>query len=160
MEINNRKTMALMRVMLLLYLLLVVKLIILKYPMSREMLLSWSPEVVTQKISSANFTPLDTIKMYIQYHHQLNSFENLVGNVVAFIPLGILLPMAFKKTKGFFTMCFYSLLIISTVEFTQLFTGLGEFDVDDILLNFAGAITGYILWRKLYKEKKRNLQKR
>lgn len=102
-------------------------------------------ETVMNKISSANFVPLHTIKMYMNFPSAYWAIINLVGNVVVFIPLGFLLPMVFKKLKGFTRTFFASLFAILIIEFGQLFTGLGQFDVDDILLNIIGASIGYFV---------------
>jgi glycopeptide antibiotics resistance protein len=42
------------------------------------------------------------------------------------------------------------------VEIIQLFSKVGSFDVDDILLNTAGAVCGYVLFLVLYVWHRRN----
>ncbi len=98
-----------------------------------------------EKWSTANLEPFQTIKLYWNWNHHYWSTINLVGNVVALIPFGYLLPASFPKIK-FFKTIFIGIIFILLIEFSQLFTGLGEFDVDDILLNFFGVLIGYILF--------------
>lgn len=68
-----------------------------------------------------------------------------LGNLLLFVPYGILLPMIFKinyvKTLLLF-LCF-----IFAVETTQLVTYLGYFDAEDILINTIGMTQGYISYR-------------
>ena len=70
------------------YLAVVIKVIIFKYPWEdlRMIINGWEQDVVWEGLDTANFTLFKTIKMYIDYSYMLNSFENLVGNVVVFIP--------------------------------------------------------------------------
>ncbi len=96
--------------------------------------------------------PFDTITRYtniVLHYPNSSSFAhcliNLVGNVVMFIPAGYLLPRIFKKQRNFFVFfltCFFTIL---AVEAIQLFTLLGCFDVDDIILNLFGMTLGYLL---------------
>lgn len=78
------------------------------------------------------------------------SFMNLLGNVVLFMPLGVFMGMYFKRwiiIKSFLV----GFLVSSAIEVIQ-FIGLSSrrADVDDILLNVAGALAGTILYL-LYK---------
>jgi glycopeptide antibiotics resistance protein len=82
--------------------------------------------------------------MYIDYSYKLNSFENLAGNIVVFIPFGFLLPMVLKRGRNFFVMLLNAFLFVTGIEVFQLFSAFGAFDVDDILLNCLGAVTGYL----------------
>ncbi|MCQ2537403.1 MAG: VanZ family protein [Lachnospiraceae bacterium] len=71
--------------------------------------------------------------------------SNFFGNIILFVPLGLFLTAIkrrFRKLKRFVPMVIVILVAIETV---QLFTLRGVFDVDDIILNFFGAICGFIL---------------
>lgn len=155
-----KKSQSMLKVIFFLYLLLVVRLIIFKYPMVtlREIASSWEKGVVLEGLDSANFTLFKTIRMYIDYAYKLNSFENLVGNVVVLIPFGFLLPYVLKWGKNFFVMLFNAFIFVLGIEVFQLFSAFGAFDVDDILLNCLGAVLGYLfylLWGLIGREKKR-----
>ncbi len=147
-----------MHVFFFLYLLIVVRLIIFKYPfyMLKDIAQGWEKGVILKGLDTANFTLFKTIRMYIDYAYKLNSFENLVGNVVVFIPFGFLLPYVLKNGKNFFVMLFNSVLFVLGIEFFQLFSAFGAFDVDDILLNCIGAIIGYVgflIWEKCTRDR-------
>ena len=68
---------------------------------------------------------------------------NLSGNVIGFIPFGILFPHLFKKRVSFTKFVLYALIIIASVEFIQLFTLRGSCDIDDLILNMLGSMIGY-----------------
>ncbi len=131
-----------------LYLLVLIKVIIFKYPYEqlRAIVDSWTKEVVWEGLSTANFTLFKTIKMYIRYADRLNSFENLVGNVVAFVPFGFLFPYVIRFGKNFFVMLFHAFIFVVGIEVFQLFSAFGAFDVDDILLNCLGAVIGWFCY--------------
>ena len=109
-----------------------------------------------------NLTPLVTIRRYwyilqtsVDRALLNHAVINLVGNVVMFVPLGIFLPGIFLKKPTFFGCFFAVVLIIAAVEAIQFFTLLGSLDIDDLILNLAGAIVGYIIWRICNKPCKR-----
>jgi len=100
----------------------------------------------------------------ISYHpfHALISFlkeiqrgrigMNFLGNIILFMPVGVLIPMVTdwkKMWKSVIAGVGLSLLI----EIIQLITSRGCFDPDDIILNGLGAVIGFGLYsaaRKLF----------
>lgn len=142
-----------------LYLLILAKLIILKLPlhMTIEILEDWHFEKVLTHLLDSNMTPFHTINNYlIAYRNQSVSdtilFYNLVGNVIAFIPFGILYPLCLGSQHKFFRVMKGSFLYIGMIELTQLVTVLGSFDVDDFILNLLGTLMGYIIYKGLKVE--------
>ena len=81
-----------------LYLVVLVNVIILKggTALTRS---SYRMEVsLSQKISGINIVPLRTIIPYLGGEPSIDiAMENLLGNILAFSPLGFLLPSLFKK---------------------------------------------------------------
>ncbi len=138
----------LVRVLFFLYLLFVLKVIVFKYPLERliEIASAWEKGVILEGLKHANFTLFKTIRMYVEYAYKLNSFENLVGNVVVFIPFGLLLPCVMKRGGNFWILLLNGLLLICGIEVFQLFSAFGAFDVDDILLNGIGVVLGYLIY--------------
>ena len=136
------------KLIFLIYLIAVIKVIIFKYPIEqlRAIASTWEKGVILEGLDTANFTLFKTIRMYIDYSYMLNSFENLVGNVVVFIPFGFLIPYVQKKGRNFFVMLINAFLFVLGIEVFQLFSAFGAFDVDDILLNCVGAILGYFFY--------------
>ena len=88
------------------------------------------------------------IKRFITYREQLGMFAvsaNLARNILIFVPYGFFISMA-SKSRGFFKTLFFSMGLSLCVEIAQLFTRVGSFDVDDILLNTIGGVIGYIIF--------------
>jgi len=137
------------RILFVLYILIVIKVIIFKYPYEelRAIASSWRRDVILEGLGTANFTPFKTIKMYIDYAYKLNSVENLAGNVLVFVPFGFLFPFVAREGERFFVMFVHAFVFILGIEVFQLFSAFGAFDVDDILLNCLGAAMGYGIYR-------------
>ena len=73
---------------------------------------------------------------------------NVGGNILLFIPLGIILYEFLGKRK----MLFYLLtgfLLSLTVETLQLSIHTGTFDVDDLIWNTTGTVLGFWIWKKM-----------
>ena len=142
------------------YLLILFRLIVFKYPFdtTRNILRSWEPGQVLHGIETANFTLFRSVKMYIRYFDRIGGFENLVGNVALFIPVGILQCAVRERTHrltflGVFLRC---AAISIGIECFQLVSRLGQFDVDDILLNTFGAILGFAVYEGYHIACRRN----
>ncbi len=150
-----------MKVVFFIYIAVVIKVIIFKYPWEdlRAIVNSWEKDVILEGLDTANFTLFKTIKMYIDYSYMLNSFENLVGNVVVFIPFGFLLPYIQPKSRNFFVLLLNAFLFVLGIEVFQLFSAFGAFDVDDILLNCVGAVMGWAAYVEWEAVKRRRLVK-
>ncbi len=96
-----------------------------------------------------NLEPFVEIKRFIKYRDSLTTTSvmlNLVGNVLAFVPFGMLIRFVRKKPTGFFTAMLLSFMFSLCIELVQLVTRLGVFDVDDIIMNTFGGIIGYIIY--------------
>ena len=97
-----------------------------------------------------NLTPFLTIRNYwYVIIHRTNvaliphCFINLFGNVLLFVPAGWLLPRIWRKQRNFFRFFGTCTLSILLVELVQLFSLLGSFDIDDLILNSLGFLMGY-----------------
>lgn len=131
------------------YILLLIKLVIFKYPYEQLYTIAqtWRKDVILEGLGTANFIPFKTIKMYIKYAYKLNSVENLAGNILLFVPFGILFPLIRVRKSTFLDVFTNALLLVLGIEIFQLFSAFGAFDVDDIILNCLGAVLGYILYK-------------
>ncbi|MBK5243904.1 MAG: VanZ family protein [Eubacteriaceae bacterium] len=77
-----------------------------------------------------------------------DSFKNLMGNILIFIPLGLLYPLCRKKNGGFFGAFLIILGSTCTIEILQFFFLTSRrADVDDIILNVIGGIIGYLIYK-------------
>lgn len=103
--------------------------------------------IVKLGVKKANFVPFTTLKLfYAVRKHYSYVAKNVLGNIIGFIPLGILLPILFVKLQRFLRTTGAVFLISLTFETIQLITDLGIFDVDDLLLNTIGGALGYLLY--------------
>ena len=84
-----------------------------------------------------------TVLRQIQHISSSWARLNLLANTLAFIPIGVLLPLAYPTFRRFWKVFLAGFVMVFLMEGVQLVTGLGTFDVDDILLNVIGISTGY-----------------
>jgi glycopeptide antibiotics resistance protein len=96
----------------------------------------------------ANTTPFSTIKLFYNSRNMNAEYKanNLLGNLVGFMPLGLLLPFLLPWFRHGVRILFAGFLLSLGYELAQLIFGLGIFDVDDLLLNTAGSFFGYCIF--------------
>ena len=100
-----------------------------------------------------NLIPFVEIRRFWVYRKQLGLMAvvtNLFGNVIGFLPFGFILPVILEKMRSGW------LIVLAGFGLTKV----GCFDVDDMILNTAGAALGYLLFficdhlrRKIYGKK-------
>lgn len=73
-----------------------------------------------------------------------------IGNIIMFIPLGLLLPSILKQ-KNFFQVIKKGTIIIIFIETIQPIFG-RSFDIDDILCNILGTIIGYGIFTTFFRK--------
>jgi glycopeptide antibiotics resistance protein len=73
--------------------------------------------------------------------------RQIVGNFVMLLPLGIFLPLLYKRISNLFLIFLTGLLVSTTIELLQLITSYRSADVDDIFLNTLGACTGFLIYK-------------
>ena len=108
----------------------------------------------TERTYQYNLKPLHEIRRFIIYRKQLGFIAvalNLAGNVVAFVPFGLFLPLLLRGLRHFWKIVLLGFEFSLLIEITQLFGRVGSFDVDDILLNTLGAACGYVSFLILIK---------
>lgn len=94
----------------------------------------------------ANFKLFSTIRLFSSDKVRAEySYKNIGGNIIGFLPVGILLPLVFPAIKNFWRLTGLVFCISLCFEMIQLFTGVGVFDVDDLFLNTIGGMAGYVL---------------
>ena len=69
-----------------------------------------------------------------------------IQNVLLFIPMGFMLPMLWVRNQRFFKVFFFSIGITLFIELSQFFTYRAP-DIDDLMMNALGGVTGYVLYR-------------
>ncbi len=71
---------------------------------------------------------------------------NVFGNVIAFIPVGILFPFCYKKIDSFWKTVLVGFGFTCAIETLQLFLIDRCSDVDDLILNTFGAVIGAVIF--------------
>ena len=116
----------------------------------------------TERNYQYNLIPFHEIRRFLIYRRQLGTAAvalNLVGNVMAFVPFGLFLPILVKRVQSLGKTLLLGFDFSLLVEIVQLFSKVGSFDVDDVILNTLGVCIGYVLFgllRVLHLHKKKN----
>lgn len=131
-----------------LYLIILANVIIFKNGSALHMSKHYRTEIpFAQWISGMNFIPLKTIIPYLKGEPSAHiALENLLGNILAFSPLGFLLPIIFLQCKEFKNIFWISLGTSLLIEILQLVFYLGSCDIDDLILNIFGSLLGFGLY--------------
>lgn len=96
-----------------------------------------------------NLIPFAEIKRFYNMLSSPASYKailNLFGNIVCFIPFGLFVPYIFNRRISFTKVVIATFIFSMSVEIIQLYFMIGIFDVDDVILNTIGGITGYMLY--------------
>ena len=100
-----------------------------------------------------NFIPLKSV--YVLLASPVISFRsiarfliNFVGNIVLFVPFGVLLPACVRRFREFRRFAAVTIIVLVLIETIQIFSMLGSFDIEDILLNMLGACAGFACCKK------------
>ena len=97
-------------------------------------------------------TPFETINEYstkVITFNKLEAFENIVGNIVLFIPYGFL-GILYRKLNQFKWLFLTFFITINIIEFSQYYFKRGFADIDDVILNTLGAIIGFFIYKKFF----------
>jgi len=96
----------------------------------------------------ANTKPFSTIRLFYNSKRMNTEYKknNLLGNIIGFIPFGFLLALLIPWFRNGFKILFAGLLFSLGYEMMQLLFGLGVFDVDDLILNTTGSFIGFIIF--------------
>lgn len=98
-------------------------------------------------LGSPSLIPFHTIAQQLRAAQagSVASITNLLANAVLFVPLGFLLPLLSPRFRSLPAMLFVGIGGPIAVETIQLFIGRST-DIDDVILNAAGCLAGYLLW--------------
>lgn len=113
------------------------------------MAFKWNVEIFGCYIrNSLNIIPFATIFGYVSklLSGQINTnivITNIFGNLIAFGPFALFLPLLFKKINSFKKFFITMLCIVVLVELLQFAMLTGSCDIDDVILNVGGACIFY-----------------
>lgn len=97
--------------------------------------------------NSFNIVPFVTIARYSPKYTSLSVFSlNIIGNLIALMPLLFFLNIFLKNKLKFQEACLVGVLASLSIEVAQLITLSGSFDIDDIILNTLGIVIAYFVF--------------
>ena len=118
-----------------------------------------------------NLVPFEEIRRFIIYRNYVSAgafLLNLFGNLLVFFPIGFLVPIWRLEKTGCIRIIIYAFLFSLCIETLQLITKVGVFDVDDLMMNTAGGLIGWISyciirfiyhkWKAKNKKERRRLK--
>lgn len=96
--------------------------------------------------SEVNFIFLKETWKMLYAQSEVDFIYNCFGNVLCFIPLGILMPIVFSKKQTFLRVILAGLIFSVLIETLQFFLETGVSDIDDVFFNTCGMVIGYFLY--------------
>lgn len=103
---------------------------------------------LSEQIDTISLFPFWSYLEMIQTSN-LNMGRQILYNILAFVPLGILLPMLGRRFQRLKIILLCGFLLSVLIESTQFLLHLGWCDIDDVINNTAGAVIGYGMWHIL-----------
>ena len=97
-----------------------------------------------------NMLPFDFVRQALSRGMSEHLWVNIIGNILMFVPWGLLLPLGWAKLRCGARVCLGGALTSAAIEFLQAFCGRST-DIDDVLLNTLGALLGYGLFSVLMR---------
>ncbi|WP_434095498.1 VanZ family protein [Streptomyces goshikiensis] len=108
--------------------------------------LTLEPSAASVDLIHSNVRPGHSIDAYLHGTSTFEAVRQLGGNLLLGLPFGVLLPVLLPPARGLVRVAVVTLCLMTLVELIQgaLVTG-RVFDIDDVILNTAGALLGYLL---------------
>ncbi len=110
---------------------------------------------------------LGTMRTIVWIPFRTPGGDNLIvlyalANLVLFIPFGVLVPKVFHSVNAFWKIILVALLTSVCIEIIQYILACGYSQVEDVIMNVAGGVIGYLIIKFIEKRKneKRKNEKR
>ncbi|MFE0628488.1 VanZ family protein [Streptomyces sp. NPDC058864] len=105
-----------------------------------------APSYASEGLAHANLQPGASLRQYYERYTVAGAVRQVGGNVLLGMPFGVLLPVLAPKARGALRVVVTTGLVMVLVELAQGAVVQGRaFDVDDVIMNTAGALLGYLL---------------
>ncbi len=79
----------------------------------------------------------------------------VIENILLFVPYGFLCAWAIKEVRNIITCTVLGAATSLLIEWLQLLTGRGFFQIDDVVTNTVGALIGYLIFKMFKKPPRR-----
>ncbi|MEV5427350.1 VanZ family protein [Streptomyces cellulosae] len=108
--------------------------------------LTLQPSPASETLTHTNLHPGRSLRAYLDQPGLRDAVKQIGGNILLGVPFGVLAPVVAPRTRGFLRILVLTAVVMLLVEVAQglLVTG-RAFDIDDVILNTAGALLGYLL---------------
>ena len=93
-----------------------------------------------------NLIPFHTLAIYWRNLGSEFWMRNLFGNLALLLPLGLLGPIALPAVDRWWRIALVALLYSVAIELIQRLVPARSADVDDVIVNVAGALIGYAVF--------------
>lgn len=105
-----------------------------------------TPSPASAGIAHSNMTPGRSLRQYAEDYTFLAACKQAGGNILLGVPFGVLLPVLVPRRLRMLRMILLTGVVMVVVELAQGAVVEGRaFDIDDVILNTAGALLGYLL---------------
>ncbi|THA71539.1 VanZ family protein [Streptomyces sp. A0958] len=105
-----------------------------------------TPSPASEDLVTSNLRPGRSLRQYAEDYTFLAACKQAGGNLLLGMPFGVLLPILVPRRLRMIRMVLLTVLVIAVVELVQGALVAGRaFDVDDVILNTAGALLAYLL---------------
>jgi glycopeptide antibiotics resistance protein len=95
------------------------------------------------QVVNDNLVPFHTLQIYLGNLGSEFWMRNLLGNLALLFPLGLLGPIALPGLDRWWRNAHVALLYSLAIELIQLAVPDRSADIDDVIVNLAGALLGY-----------------
>ncbi|WP_411293812.1 VanZ family protein [Streptomyces kunmingensis] len=108
--------------------------------------LTLTPSPASDKLAGSNLRPGASLRQYAESYTFLAACKQIGGNLLLGAPFGLLLPVLVARRMRMMRVLLLTAIVMVLVELAQGALVQGRaFDVDDVILNTAGALIAYIL---------------
>lgn len=109
--------------------------------------------------------PFNISKFNLMYHRAINLvpfvndfrliinsdyigfFKNVIANILLLVPFGFIVPFLFKKANKIRNILVISVIFSAIIEFCQYFISNRYTDINDLIFNVLGAVSGLLFFR-------------
>lgn len=108
---------------------------------------------------------LGTMRTIVWVPFRTPGGDNLIAlyalaNLVLFIPFGVLVPKVFHSVNAFWKVILVTFVTSVCIEMIQYILACGYSQVEDVIMNVAGGVVGYLIIQKIGRQKENDNKER
>lgn len=88
-----------------------------------------------------------SLVLFETWGHTFYMHAMFVENIIMFIPLGVLLPILFRKFRNGWVCVLTGFICSCSIEILQHITQTGYLQLDDVVTNTTGTLLGWLAWK-------------